>query len=47
MIVVDTSTLIDFFKGLEETREFMDDDVTTTIISYYEILSGVKHIKAS
>ena len=46
MIVVDTSTLIDFFRGLEETREFMDDDVTTTIISYYEIFSGIKHRKA-
>ena len=46
MIVVDTSTLIDFFRGIEKTREFMDDDVTTTVMSYYEILSGVKHRKA-
>lgn len=27
MIVVDTSTIIDFFRGVEVTREFMDDDV--------------------
>ncbi|WP_440955828.1 type II toxin-antitoxin system VapC family toxin [Methanosarcina sp. Mfa9] len=46
MIVLDTSTLIDFFRGVEKTREFMDEDVTTTSVSYYEILSGVKHRKA-
>ncbi|HII80076.1 MAG TPA: type II toxin-antitoxin system VapC family toxin [Methanosarcina sp.] len=46
MIVFDTSTLIDFFRGIEKTREFMDEDVTTTIITYYEILSVVKHRKA-
>lgn len=46
MIILDTSALIDFFRGEEETREFMNDDVTTTIISYYEILSGIKHRKA-
>ena len=46
MIVLDTSTLIDFFRGVEKTREFMDEDVATTVISYYEILSGVKHRKA-
>lgn len=46
MIVLDTSALIDFFRGVEKTREFMDKDVATTVISYYEILSGVKHRKA-
>jgi tRNA(fMet)-specific endonuclease VapC len=46
MIVLDTSALIDFFKGEENIREFMDKDVTTTIISYYEIFSGIKHRKA-
>ncbi len=46
MIILDTSALIDFFRGEEKTREFMDEDVTTTIISYYEIFSGVKHRKA-
>lgn len=46
MIVLDTSSLIDFFRGEEKAREFMDDDVTTTVISYYEILSGIKHRKA-
>ena len=46
MIVLDTSALIDIFRGEEKTREFLDDDVTTTVISYYEIFSGVKHRKA-
>lgn len=46
MIVLDTSALIDFFRGVEKTREFMNSDVTTTIVTYYEILSGVKHRKA-
>jgi predicted nucleic acid-binding protein len=46
MIILDTSVLIDFFRGEEKTREFLDEDVTTTIISYYEIFSGVKHRKA-
>jgi predicted nucleic acid-binding protein len=45
MIVLDTSALIDFFRGEEKTREFLDDDVTTIVICY-EILSGVKHRKA-
>ena len=46
MIVFDTSALIDFFRGEEKTREFMGENVTTTVVSYYEILSGVKHRKA-
>ncbi len=47
MIILDTSALVDYFKGVEKTREFMDNDVTTTVITYYEILSGgVKHRKA-
>lgn len=46
MIVFDTSALIDFFRGEEKTREFMGEDVTTTVVSYYDILSGVKHRKA-
>ena len=46
MIILDTSSLVYYFKGVEKTREFMDNDVTTTVITYYEILSGVKHRKA-
>jgi predicted nucleic acid-binding protein len=46
MIILDTSALIDFFRGEKKTRDFMNDDVTTTVISYYEILSGIKHRKA-
>jgi predicted nucleic acid-binding protein len=40
MIVLDTSALIDFFRGVENTREFMDNDVTTTVVTYYEISQG-------
>lgn len=46
MIVLDTSALIDFFRGVEKTREFMNNDVATTVMTYYEIFSGVKHRKA-
>lgn len=46
MIVLDTSVLIDFFRGEEKTREFMGEDVASTVVSYYEILSGVKHRNA-
>ena len=43
MIVLDTSTLIDLFRGAEQTREFINEDPATTVISYHEIFSGVKH----
>lgn len=47
MIVFDTSFLIDFFRGKEETLHVITDtDVTTTIITYYEIFSGIFHKKA-
>ena len=45
-MILDSSTLIDFLKGVEKTQEFKDSDVTTTVITYYEILSGIKHRKA-
>ncbi len=44
MIVLDTSFLIDFFRGEEGTlRVFTDTEMTTTVITYYEIFSGVFH----
>lgn len=46
MIILDTSALLDFFRGEKKIRDFMNDDVTTTVISYYEIFSGIKHRKA-
>jgi hypothetical protein len=46
MIVLDTSFLIDFFRGKEGTVEIIKSDVATTVIAYHEILSGIKHRKA-
>jgi tRNA(fMet)-specific endonuclease VapC len=46
MIVLDTSFLIDFFKGKNSTFDIANSDVATTVISYHEILSGVKYRKA-
>jgi hypothetical protein len=46
MIILDTSFLIDFFKGEEGTQVIIRTDVATTAITYHEILSGIKHRKA-
>lgn len=46
MIVMDTSALIDFFRGAAEAREFLDDELATTVVTYHEILTGVKHRRA-
>ena len=43
MIVLDTSYLIDFFRGERRTLEIMNSDVATTVVTYYEILSGIGH----
>jgi hypothetical protein len=46
MILLDTGFLIAFFKGEERTRSIVGRDVATTVISYHEIFSGLKHRKA-
>lgn len=46
MIVLDTSFLIDFFKGKNMPLDYINSDVTTTVITFHEIISGVKHKKA-
>ena len=46
MIILDTSFLIDFFKGQGGTLGIMNLDIATTVITYHEILSGIKHRKA-
>jgi tRNA(fMet)-specific endonuclease VapC len=47
MIVLDTSVLIDFFKGKKKSFDIIENlDVVTTVITYHEILSGIKHKKA-
>ncbi|WEU40154.1 MAG: hypothetical protein OdinLCB4_006695 [Candidatus Odinarchaeum yellowstonii] len=41
-MVLDTSCLIDIFKGKEGILDFIDSDITTTVINYHEIMAGVK-----
>jgi len=47
MIVLDTSFLIDYFKGVEETKRLVEsnDDVAITTITYHEIKTGLKRKK--
>jgi len=44
MIVLDTSFVIDYFRGVEATYGLVneDDDVVTTAITYHEITTGLK-----
>lgn len=46
MIVLDTSALIDLFRGGEEIQKLVGGDVATTSINYHEIFVGIKHHKA-
>ncbi|VVB63332.1 tRNA(fMet)-specific endonuclease VapC [uncultured archaeon] len=46
MIVLDTSALIDLFRGGEEIRKALGDDVASTAVNYHEIFAGIKHHKA-
>ena len=46
MIVLDTSALIDLFRGGEEIRKALGGDVASTAVNYHEIFTGIKHHKA-
>ena len=49
MIVLDTSFLIDYFRGVEATHDLVDEDdvdVAITTITYHEILTGLKRRKS-
>ena len=46
MIVLDTSALIDLFRGGEEIRKALGDDLASTAVNYHEIFAGIKHHKA-
>jgi len=48
MIVLDTSFIIDYFRGVKATYDIIndDDDIATTTISYHEILTGLKRKKS-
>jgi hypothetical protein len=43
LIVLDTSFLIDYFTGVETTRNIIEDDVAITAINYHEIMTGIKN----
>ncbi len=55
MIILDSTVLIDLFKGnnvakalIDEVNESPEDEtVATTVISYYEIFTGIKHRASS
>ncbi len=45
MIILDTSYIIDFFKGKNRTIDLANSYVATTVVTFHEIISGVKHKK--
>jgi tRNA(fMet)-specific endonuclease VapC len=46
LIILDTSALIDLFRGGDEILKSLEGDVASTAISYYEIYVGIKRNKA-
>ena len=47
MMLLDTSFLIDYFKGVQETKDLIGgEEVCTTVINCHEIMAGVKRIRA-
>lgn len=46
MIVLDTSALIDLFRGGEGTKKVIGGDVATTAVNYHEIFVGIRRHKA-
>jgi tRNA(fMet)-specific endonuclease VapC len=46
LIILDTSALIDLFRGGNEILKSLDGDVASTTISYHEIYVGIKRNKA-
>jgi len=46
LIILDTSALIDLFRGSDAVRDFIGGDAATTVITYHEIFTGIKHRRA-
>jgi tRNA(fMet)-specific endonuclease VapC len=46
MIVLDTSALIDLFRGSDALHKVLNDDAASTVVTYHEIFSGIKHRRA-
>ena len=46
-MLLDTSFLIDYFKGVQETRNLIaGEEVCTTVINYYEIIGWSEEYKS-
>jgi len=46
VIVLDTSALIDLFRGKNDILKSIDNDMASTAVSYHEIYVGIKRQKA-
>ncbi len=47
MIILDTTFLIDYFRGEEKAKEIVEgEEIATTVVSYHEIMTGIKIRKA-
>jgi tRNA(fMet)-specific endonuclease VapC len=46
LIILDTSALIDLFRGRDEILKVIGDDAATTVINYHEIFVGIKRHKS-
>ena len=46
MIVLDTSALIDLFRGGEVIRGIIGGDLATTVVNYYEIFVGIRRYRS-
>ena len=46
MIVLDTSALIDLFRGGEVIRGVLGGDLATTVVNYYEIFVGIRRYRS-
>ncbi|WP_456369477.1 type II toxin-antitoxin system VapC family toxin, partial [Geoglobus sp.] len=48
MIVLDTSYIIDYLRGVDAARDLVDDgdEIAITVITYHEIMTGLKRKKS-
>jgi tRNA(fMet)-specific endonuclease VapC len=46
LIILDTSALIDLFRGGNEIKRVIGGDVASTVLNYHEIFVGIKRRKA-
>lgn len=48
MIVLDTSYIIDYLRGVDAARDLVDDgdEIAITVVTYHEIMTGLKRKKS-